>query len=510
MRPDVPSKLPSNVAAQNVQNVHGREGQASQLMRPAVLTMTPSNVATQSIHTVNNRLEHYRTPAFTEGTQSAPKKADATKLYKPYPQKSAPAPMNSQSKMAITAEKNVQDRPVQLTDAAQSVRKEASATKLHNPYPQTTVPATVPVNPQSKMVTKAESDVQNRQLPVQNSIAVVPAAAERAKGTPAAKSTDLLSASPFIGDELQLSEEDWAKMDVLTSKAETRISNASLVKNESYSTTDWNTIQALDETLARARGHPSVSETGATADAIKKEDEFDDFPMFDFDDLDKQIAQRSFAVASKPGTTFDLPVNVRTAPSPDVAVRNPVSQTFDPQNTFIAFSRYKVIRTEVDNNTYTKTVFVKEWSAAMLKEQDQQSIHRPSTLERSSSLPRLDADEQRAGGCIFLRGEWYHTHAETGDFVHLCSLSGKYRTDLGALPIVLHTNPPHGSNIDDDLVLIVHPDRLIPPTAISETVSCSRRAVLRLRLGSTGLSCKLLRIRSHTVSVAKSLLTQYV
>jgi hypothetical protein len=53
--------------------------------------------------------------------------------------------------------------------------------------------------------------------------AVVPAAAERAKGPPAEKLTDLvLSSSPFIGDELQLSEEDWAKMDALTSRAEQR------------------------------------------------------------------------------------------------------------------------------------------------------------------------------------------------------------------------------------------------------------------------------------------------
>jgi hypothetical protein len=357
------------------------------------------------------------------------------------------------------------------------------------------------------MVIKAENNVQNFGFPVVNSIAVVP---ERAKGPPAEKSTDLLSASPLIGDELQLSEEDWAKMDALTSKAERHVSNLFKAKNETYSTTDWNTIQALDEALVRARGHPSVSEIVTTADPIRKEDEFDDFLMFDFDDLDKQIAQRSSAVASNPGTTFDLPGNVRTAPPADVAVRNPMVPTFDPQNSFIAFSRYKVIRTEVDNNTYTTTLFVKEWSAAMLEEKEQQSIHRPSTLERFSSLPRSDADEQRADGCIFLRGEWYHTHAEADDLVHLCSLSGKYRTDLGALPVVLHTNPPHGSNIDDDLVLVVHPDRLIPPTAISETVSCSRRAILQLRLGSTGFSCKLLFVRSHTEYVDKSLLTQYV
>lgn len=439
MRPTGPIEPSTNAVSQNFQNVRSREEQAKQLMRPTVPTTTSTNVVTQNIHNLHNRLGQNRTSTLSEAM------------------------------------------------------KEVSATNSHNPYPKKATPSNDPMNPHSKMANKAEDS-----CPVQYRIIEVPTVSESTKETPASKTAVLGSLSPFIGDDLHLSEEDWAKMDALTIKAESHVSNAPSGKNESYFTTDWSMIQALDETLARARGHASVSETVAT-NVIKNEGEFDDFPLFDFDTLDMQIAERSSAVVSNPHTAFDSAVNVRTAPSPDVAIRNPVSQTFDPQHSFITFSRYKVIHAEVDNNTYTKTVLVKEWSAVMLKEQGQPPIHHPSTLERSSSLAQLDSSELHADGCIFLRGEWYHTDVDAGDIVHLCSLSGKYRTDLGALPVILHTNPPHGSNIDDDLVLVVHPDLLIPPTAISETVSCSRRAVLRLRLGSTGLSCKLLGIRYSTV-----------
>ena len=430
MRPAGPMEPSCSAVSKNSQNVHSREEQAKQLMRPAVPTIATTDVVTQNIHNLHNRLG--------------------------------------------------QDRTSTLIEA----KKEVIATKLHNPYPKAAT-ANVPMNRRSKMMIKAEDSAQNRL--VHFWMDEEPSALESTKETPTTKTTFLGSVSPFIVDDLQLSEEDWAKMHALTIKAESHISNAPSGKNESHSTTDWSMIQALDETLARARGHISIMEN------TKNEDEFDDFPIFDFDALDMQIAKRSSAVVSNPA------VNVRTMPSPDVAIRNPVSQTFDPHHLFMAFSRYKVMRTKVDNNTYTKTLIVKEWSAVMLKEHEQKSIHHPSTLECSSSLAKLDANELHPDGCIFLRGEWYHTHVDAGDVVHLCSLSGKYRTDLGALPVVLHTNPPHGSNMDDDLVLVVHPDLLIPPTAISETMSCSRRAVLRLRLGSTGLSCKLLRNRYPTV-----------
>ena len=79
---------------------------------------------------------------------------------------------------------------------------------------------------------------------------------------------------------------------------------------------------------------------------------------------------------------------------------------------------------------------------------------------------------------------------QVGDVIHLCSLSGNYITDASALPILLHSHPPANSDLDDDLVLVLHPDELISPTLVSEAVKCPRLAVLQSRLGSTGLSSK--------------------
>jgi len=356
--------------------------------------------------------------------------------------------------------------------------------QVYNPYPppKTAVPAP-PVKPQPASVT-LNSNVQNRQG--SHSSGSLSAAHENK--TPATKLSKAPSTSPFILDDLQLSEEDWAQMDALMTQAESRRNSDPPAKeDDSYSTKDWKAIQAIDESLARSVGHSSVAEASKqpTNDSANKDDEFDDFPIFDFEAMDRVIAERSTAAS-------DTPADGNTVPSADTPVRNPVSPTFDPQHSFIAFSRYKVVGTEVEKNTYTKTVFLKEWRTAMLKDERKNSLHHSSSLERSNSLPTTsEMDMNSSDGRIFLRGEWYHTHVEAGDIVHLCSLSGKYRTDVGALPVLLDTSPPQGSDTDDDLVLVVHPDRLIPPTTISETVTCSRRAVLRMRLGSTGISCKL-------------------
>ena len=97
-------------------------------------------------------------------------------------------------------------------------------------------------------------------------------------------------------------------------------------------------------------------------------------------------------------------------------------------------------------------------------------------------------DPYSIDGCIHLRGEWYHTQCHVRDVIHLCSISGKYVTDSTALPVILHSHPPEGSDMQDDLVLVIHPDVLISPTLVSEAVRCPRLAVLQSRLGSTGLS----------------------
>ena len=56
--------------------------------------------------------------------------------------------------------------------------------------------------------------------------------------------------------------------------------------------------------------------------------------------------------------------------------------------------------------------------------------------------------------------------------------------------MVLHSDPPPSSDPNDDLLLVLHPDELITPTLVSEAVQCPRLAVLRSRLGSTGMSSR--------------------
>lgn len=320
--------------------------------------------------------------------------------------------------------------------------------------------------------------------------------------TPAIKATTMVTSSFFLGDDLKLSEEDWAQMDALMTQATTKGNRyppvsttnhqtdaARNAQDEAFSTKDWKAIQAIDESLARARGHAPTASNAQQPRHDETTDEFGDLPMIDFDAMDQQIAQRA---------------TTTTIPEPFLVVRNPVSPSFDPQTCFIAFTRYKVVGTpQVDNKTYTKTLYLKEWSTTMLKDDTKQSMHHASSSvgERSEMD---DEEECRPDGHVLLRGEWYHTHVDKGDVIHLCSLSGKYRTDVGALPIILHTCPPEGSDLDDDLLLVVHPDLLIPPTTISETVTCSRRAVLRMRLGSSGISCKLHVFFAFTMCICHS------
>ena len=164
------------------------------------------------------------------------------------------------------------------------------------------------------------------------------------------------------------------------------------------------------------------------------------------------------------------------APQPHLPVRNMPSAAPDPDDSstgpaYLCFDRYKVVAVSEDLTTYTRTLRVAHWSSVV-------------------TSSGADAGSMKADGCIHLRGEWYHTECEPDDTLHLCSLSGRYRTEPSALPVVLHTAPPQGSDADDDLVLVLHPDTLLTPTNISETVTCMRRAVLKMRLGSSGLSSR--------------------
>jgi len=218
---------------------------------------------------------------------------------------------------------------------------------------------------------------------------------------------------------------------------------------------------------------PVTTSSGGNDD----DDPFGDFPDLDFDALDKSIAQHS-SHGPVTGAAEAVPVQ---SPLSDVAV--------------LTFSRYRVMRVEDDVSTATKTLSVAKWHPSMLQVScntgSSSSISHPRRIvERlmPSSNDDSKASQWPSAGVVLLRGEWYHTHVVEMDDIHICSLSGKYRTD--ALPLVLNTNDPqHGQQ--DDLVLIVHPDILLTPTGISETTSCTRRSIIKSRLGSTGLSCTL-------------------
>jgi hypothetical protein len=228
------------------------------------------------------------------------------------------------------------------------------------------------------------------------------------------------------------------------------------------------------------------------------DDPFGEFPEIDFGELDKTIAQRELISSQREiDGSWDLQRDLRllaqqntknAVPAAFAPVCNPRVIAGASDICYLSFSRYKVMRVDIDNSTYTKTLAVASWQTAMLQGDDPKAIH------RSDAHGRVHLSSRRMtwpiAGVLHLRGEWYHTRVAEGDIIHVCSLRGVVRTDSSALPLILHTNPPAGSD-SDDLVLIVHPDMLLTPTGISETVSCTRRAILKLRLGSSGLTCKL-------------------
>ena len=231
----------------------------------------------------------------------------------------------------------------------------------------------------------------------------------------------------------------------------------------------------------------------------KPQDDFGDFPDIDFDAIDQVISQRS---TQQPLTQqhSNRPRN-SNVPNANLAavngvIRNPKNVHAETDPSFITFSRYKVVNVTNDTTNWTKTLTVAAWTDAMLNDEaKEKKIHRNCQVTLSDDLVQQDGFGQTSNvdypisGCLHLRGEWYHTPVNPGDVAHLCSLKGQYRTDVQALPITLHTAPPLGSDTDD-LVLIIHPDMLMTPTTVSEAVTCPRRAVLKSRLGSTGLSSK--------------------
>jgi hypothetical protein len=205
--------------------------------------------------------------------------------------------------------------------------------------------------------------------------------------------------------------------------------------------------------------------------------DFDD--DIDFSALDKQVEQRLETIGNSDAVV---------PPPPDAPIHNRRCDTnpnLSKEPMFLSFTRYVVRRVKDDLNTYTKTIDVSLWTP-------QEESGKEDELERLKKICSSDDNSVNVSidGCIHLRGEWYHTNAKSGDVIHLCSISGTYLTDVTALPVILHSNPPEGSDVHDDLVLVIHPDELITPTLVSEAVKCPRLATLQSRLGSTGLSAK--------------------
>lgn len=179
------------------------------------------------------------------------------------------------------------------------------------------------------------------------------------------------------------------------------------------------------------------------------DDDFEDFAAMDFEQIDQLVAQRE---VDKHTTSPRMEPNQSSGPA------------------FISCARYRICSVDEDPNAYAKRLGVTLWEG-----------------DKNDAL--IDVDHNESGsnticGFVHLSGEWYYTRCEVGDVIHLCSLNGRYDTSNASLPLYLN------SSGDDDIVLIIHPDQLVTPTTVSEAVSCSRRAVLKTRYGSSGLTCE--------------------
>ena len=217
---------------------------------------------------------------------------------------------------------------------------------------------------------------------------------------------------------------------------------------------------------------PSVLNKAFVSEIESEADEFGCFPDIDFEALDEVIQKRQEHPSKSSGSMIPLEIKSQ-APS-----------SVMPEVSFLTFSRYKVLRVEEDISTYTKTLEVASWTVEMLNHDNEERL-----LHRNVRSTNLSPQQYKPSGHIHLRGEWYYTKVYEGDVFHLCSLSGRRKTDVAALPIVVHSSPSHGSDTDD-LVVVMHPDLLVTPTIVSETVGCSRRAVLKNRFGSSGCMSK--------------------
>ena len=207
----------------------------------------------------------------------------------------------------------------------------------------------------------------------------------------------------------------------------------------------------------------TTSSTKATVGHDSEDDEFDDFPAdIDFSDIDAMVERKRNNEESLPNSqgTTNTVIHAKHEES--------VSSERVP---FLRFSRYRVVGV-VDDDTkhYTKTVSV-------VSLDDLDGIEESSHTTPFTTLSSSD-------GHVRLCGEWYDTPLGPGDIVHISSLTGR-STDKSALPLTLESMPGGQGN---DLLLVLNPDKLMSPSIISEASFCNRRAVLKAKLGSTGLT----------------------
>jgi len=275
-----------------------------------------------------------------------------------------------------------------------------------------------------------------------------------------------------------LSDVDFSQMDALVA-TQCRNSKSVDPMSEKHCMITNQSIKTKDE----------ISIVGKKSPISQHGDEFDDFPDdIDFNALDQNISEK---MAAQPISTID----------PNDIVRNKKSNTQNSSElSFAKFSRYMVLAVDENAKNCTKTLRVASWDNSMLKSDKlSKQILRDGRVKKSEY--QLHGDDSNCiftkaknidypeDGILFLCGEWSFTPVRPGDVIHVCSLTGKYRTDATALPIVLHSYPPPGSDVDD-LILVLHPDMLMSPSIISETSSCNRRAALKSKIGSSGISSK--------------------
>lgn len=301
---------------------------------------------------------------------------------------------------------------------------------------------------------------------------------EQVSSMPLSESSVINNVNDEFGG-LDLSPEDLELLDTMAV-------NATKVSKDEVEMSNLDPVQPMKSEPVVSRDPPTMKSEVCvpTRSNIPKNDEFDD-PFgelldVDFDEMDDMVSNAALHLLTK-----DLP----EPPPPMAPVHNRRVElpSPSPAKTYLSFSRYQVTAVHINTSTFTKTLSVATWHTDMTQQDaDSKALHR---TDENGFVRISEPRKWPVAGYLYLRGEWYHTPIEQGDVVHVCSLSGQFRTDPKALPLVLHTAPPSGSD-GDDLVLVVHPDLLLTPTAISETVTCNRRSVLKQRLGSSGLTAE--------------------